>query len=203
MPTGPTVQITENQCDELIGHLLHRANQQVNRLFMFNGAASATWRQYVVLLAVQQCHQPNQTEIVQLTGIDRSTLADMIARMIAKGLISRVRARNDARANLLSLTRKGQQSLRGLHEQANEVEVQLRAMIPASALRSFIRSLSAISLTPVHDESKNGSGEHGEQASKVKKSQHGVRPKARKSKAMAASPRSPRRTPARAAVLSG
>ncbi len=40
----------------------------------------------------------SQTDIVNLTGIDRSTLADIVRRLVKKGLLQRRRTKQDARA---------------------------------------------------------------------------------------------------------
>ena len=46
------------------------------------------------------------------TGIDRSTLADIVARLLARGLIQRKRAKEDGRAYAIKLTPQGARSLR-------------------------------------------------------------------------------------------
>ena len=72
------------------GHLLRRAQQYANDLYAKEvGASGPTPRQFEVLYAVSQNEGLSQTDLVHQTGIDRSTLADMIARMLKKGLLSR------------------------------------------------------------------------------------------------------------------
>ncbi|HEY9218246.1 MAG TPA: helix-turn-helix domain-containing protein, partial [Phenylobacterium sp.] len=59
-------------------HLLHRAVQLADDLHAeVFGAAGLTQRQYAMLAAVEARPGAAQAEIVQLTGIDRSTLADL------------------------------------------------------------------------------------------------------------------------------
>ena len=48
---------------------------------------------------------------MRITGIDRSTLADMAARMIGRGLLERERSTLDARANAVRLTEAGRSAL--------------------------------------------------------------------------------------------
>ena len=89
-------------------HLLHRALQLALDLYAAEfGGAGLTQRQFAVLAAVADHEGATQTDLVRLTGIDRSTLADMAARMIAKGLLERQRSLSDARANAVSLTEAG------------------------------------------------------------------------------------------------
>ncbi|MEQ1711924.1 MAG: MarR family transcriptional regulator, partial [Hyphomicrobium sp.] len=53
------------------------------------GAADLTPRQYAVLITVAQNEGLSQTNLVDKTGIDRSTLADIVRRMLKKGLLQR------------------------------------------------------------------------------------------------------------------
>lgn len=93
-------------------HLLHRALQFALDLYTEEaGAGAPTQRQYAVLSAVAAREGLTQTELVRATGIDRSTLADLIARMIGKGLLARERSSADARANVVSLTVDGLMAL--------------------------------------------------------------------------------------------
>jgi len=47
-----------------------------------------------------------------MTGIDRSTLAEMVRRMLERGLLSRERTEKDARANAVAITGSGRKALR-------------------------------------------------------------------------------------------
>ena len=76
------------------------------------GRRDLTPRQYAVLLTVAQNEGLNQTQLVELTGIDRSTLADVVRRMLKKGLLQRRRTRDDARAYAVKLTDEGRKVLK-------------------------------------------------------------------------------------------
>src|SRR5882762_6784944 len=81
-------------------HLLRRCVQYANDLFSREpGASDLTKQQFTVLAAVEQNEGMSQTDLVGITGIDRSTLAEMIRRMIERGLLDRERTENDQRAN--------------------------------------------------------------------------------------------------------
>ncbi len=89
-------------------HLLHRVLQLALDIYAEeSGAGGVTQRQYAVLAAVAENEGVTQTGLVRATGIDRSTLADMVARMITKGHLERHRSDQDARANTVSLTPAG------------------------------------------------------------------------------------------------
>ncbi|MBW8882415.1 MAG: MarR family transcriptional regulator, partial [Asticcacaulis sp.] len=79
-------------------HLLHRVLQIA--LDIYNetaGEGALTQRQYAVLQALDGTEGLSQTDLVKVTGIDRSTLADLVARMISKELLVRERSATDAR----------------------------------------------------------------------------------------------------------
>ena len=52
----------------------------------------------------------SQTELVKITGIDRSTLADLVARLMAQGYVQRRRTKEDARTNSVRLTPHGKKT---------------------------------------------------------------------------------------------
>ncbi|MEM9123750.1 MAG: helix-turn-helix domain-containing protein, partial [Pseudomonadota bacterium] len=87
------------------GHLLRRAQQYSYDLFSKEiGDSNLTPRQFAVLLTVEQNEGLSQTDLVRKTGIDRSTLADMISRLIKRNLLVRKRTEEDARANSVRIT---------------------------------------------------------------------------------------------------
>jgi DNA-binding MarR family transcriptional regulator len=65
---------------------------------------------------------------VKITGVDRSTLADMVARMMAQGLVQRRRTKEDARTNSVRLTPIGKKMLKTAQGGAEDVDKQLLAM---------------------------------------------------------------------------
>ena len=80
-------------------HLMHRALQLALDVYAEEtGPDGLTQRQFAVLEAASMKAGLTQTELVRMTGIDRSTLADLVTRMTAKGLLERERSPLDARA---------------------------------------------------------------------------------------------------------
>ena len=93
-------------------HLLHRAGQCAADIFASEARASGlTPRQFAVLMIVADEEGLTQTDLVERTGIDRSTLADIVARLLGRGLIQRRRAKEDARAYAIKLTPQGAKAL--------------------------------------------------------------------------------------------
>ncbi|MFQ5625289.1 MAG: MarR family winged helix-turn-helix transcriptional regulator [Methyloligellaceae bacterium] len=138
-------------------HLLHRAGQCAGDLFTEEVIHEGlTPRQYAVLLTVSRNEGLSQTELVARTGIDRSTLADIIRRMLNKGLISRRRTRKDARVYSVTLTNEGRMALRAAEPAAVQADARLLAALPPAEREQFLDSLAAIVRTMCSANGKNG-----------------------------------------------
>jgi len=126
-------------------HLLHRAGQCADELFTLNvGDHQLTPRQYTVLSSVAAADEPSQTTLVEITGIDRSTLADIVRRLVQRGLLSRTRTRTDARMYAVRLTTAGDAALADVAASVTAVEEQLFAAVPAGERAIVRRGLEAI-----------------------------------------------------------
>lgn len=131
--------------DKSPSHLLHRALQVALDLYAEEfGPGGLTQRQYAVLSAVAIQDGLTQTDLVRITGIDRSTLADMAARMITKGLLERQRSASDARANAVSLTEAGRAALEDAQPKMAAVDARLLKLLSGGkreALTGLLRDL--------------------------------------------------------------
>ena len=127
-------------------HLLHRAGQRASEVFQAESTVGdLTPRQYAVLVAVSQAEGLSQTDLVKETGIDRSTLADIVRRMIKKGLLQRRRTREDARAYAVKLTDQGRSVLTQAAPIVRRVDDRILAALPATKRDRFLEDLDAIS----------------------------------------------------------
>lgn len=126
-------------------HLLRRCSQYAADLFDGETRRSdLTPRQLTVLIAADANEGASQTALVAATGIDRSTLADMVARMIQRDLLARKRTEADARANAVRLTVKGRRTLTSALAALKKTEAKLLAAIPASKRNDFVKNLATI-----------------------------------------------------------
>jgi DNA-binding MarR family transcriptional regulator len=133
------------QLDRSAMHLLHRAGQCAADIFAVAARASGlTPRQFAVLLAVAEEEGLTQTGLVERTGIDRSTLADIVARLLARGLIQRRRAKEDGRAYAIKLTPQGGKALRETQPAAQATDAQLLANLPPAKRQDFLHLLNRI-----------------------------------------------------------
>jgi DNA-binding MarR family transcriptional regulator len=103
-----------------------------------------TPRQLAVLTTVAQNEGVSQTRLVDRTGIDRSTLADIVRRMQRKGLLQRRRTKEDARAYAVKLTEEGRRLLRLAEPLARRVDDRILEALPVRQREQFVDDLLAI-----------------------------------------------------------
>jgi len=126
-------------------HLLHRAGQCAGDIFHAEMSdADLTPRQFAVLVTVSQHEGVSQTGLVERTGIDRSTLADIVSRMLKKGLLQRRRTKEDARAYAVKLTEEGRRILRSSDPLAKKVDERILEALPSKQREQFIGLLLSI-----------------------------------------------------------
>ncbi|MDB5469110.1 MAG: MarR family transcriptional regulator [Caulobacter sp.] len=128
-----------------VGHLLHRAAQRALDLYAAEaGPGAVTQRQHAVLAAVADKEGAAQADLVASTGIDRSTLADMVARMIDKGLLARKRSALDARANAVRLTDAGREALESIGPKTAAADAALMALLPKGKRDGLLEALEIL-----------------------------------------------------------
>jgi DNA-binding MarR family transcriptional regulator len=133
------------QIDRSPVHLLHRASQAVQVAFAMGMQTNdLTPCQLAVLVAVAENEGLSQTDLVERTGVDRSTLADVVKRLKGKGLLQRRRTKEDARAYAVKLTEEGQQILRTAAPLAKRVDERILDALPAKRRAEFMGALASI-----------------------------------------------------------
>ncbi|MBC7832335.1 MAG: winged helix-turn-helix transcriptional regulator [Hyphomicrobium sp.] len=140
-------------------HLLHRAGQCASDIFQGEmGEGDLTPRQYTVLVAVAQNEGVSQTHLVEKTGVDRSTLADIVRRMLKKGLLQRRRTKEDARAYSVKLTDEGWKVLKAADPLARKVDDKILGVLPGQQRERFLQDLNLIVKALGKLQEVNGSG---------------------------------------------
>lgn len=128
-----------------VTHLLHRVLQlALDYHAEASGPAGLTQRQYTVLAAAGAADGVSQSDLVRATGIDRSTLADLVARMISKGLLERERSATDARANTVRLSANGRAALSEGGRPAARSDARLLNLLPQKKRDSFVKTLTTL-----------------------------------------------------------
>ena len=98
----------------------------------------------------------SQTELVDKTGIDRSTLADLVARLLKKGLLQRKRTKEDARANSIRLSAAGRRALQATQHGAAAADKRLLGLLSSPQRKQFLTALSQLSKALADHETANG-----------------------------------------------
>lgn len=126
-------------------HLLHRSSQIADELYAASiERNNITARQYLVLSIVASEDNPSQTDICDRSGIDRSTLADIVRRLVSRGLLARRRTREDARMYAVRITDAGQKALEESGRAAQNVDRVLLGTLSASQRSDFEAALKTL-----------------------------------------------------------
>jgi DNA-binding MarR family transcriptional regulator len=101
--------MVERSASPPVAQLLHTALQRADSVFAQSvGRYALTRSQFAVLNAVKQSGSGGtQSALVEATGIDRSSIADLVGRLVKRGWLQRRPAEHDKRAYSVQLTQKG------------------------------------------------------------------------------------------------
>lgn len=128
--------------DGSASHLLHRVLQIALDVYAEEtGPGALTQRQFAVLSAVAENEGLTQTDLVNATGIDRSTLADLVARMMGKGLLERERSSTDGRANAVRLAAAGRAALAEARPRVEAADKRILGLLPGGKRGSLMKVL--------------------------------------------------------------
>lgn len=126
-------------------HLIRRCQQFYGDLYAREaGSKELTKQQFTVLAALENNEGASQTALVEITGIDRSTLAEMVRRMLERGLLSRERTEEDQRANAVAISPAGRRALRSARTAADRAERALLDTLPPAERTKFVKALAQI-----------------------------------------------------------
>jgi len=96
------------------GHLARRLQQAHSLLWGAMVSEETTSPQFAVLNALVEKPDIDQRTLSEHVHLDRSTIADVVARLGRRGLLERVRDPRDGRRNVLKLTDEGERLHRKL-----------------------------------------------------------------------------------------
>lgn len=155
--------ILTNGQDPNVLQLLYRASQSAEDLLANQlTGIGLTPRQYTVLDAAGRLTSASQTALVSVTGIDRSTLADIVRRLVEAGLLARERMETDARMYAVRLTEDGRALLAKLTPVvAGSADKILAQVKPGDrealqrALTSIVENLGPVASARVSDRAKS------------------------------------------------
>lgn len=126
-------------------HLLHRAEQLAADRFARLVGDGITLRQFAVLAAIAQSPGLSQSDLVRATGVDRSTLADMMNRMERNGWITREESASDARAYAVRLAPAGARLLATATQHARAADAAILDLLSPRKRKAFLNMLGELS----------------------------------------------------------
>ncbi len=123
---------------------MRRAQQRHAAVWLSEVSAEITSVQYAALEILQQTPGLNQRQLGDELDVDRSTIADLVARMVRNDLIERSDDPADKRSYVLFLTSAGKQQLTTLRPRVEEVERVLTARLTPGESMELRRLLLAL-----------------------------------------------------------
>ncbi len=123
--------------------LIRRASQALNVAYM-GREPPATLTQSLVLRGLAKSGPLNQVKLIEITGVNRSTLSEMLRRMAAAGLVTASRLEKDRRNIIVSITPRGRSVLLKVDRTLSEAEARIMALVPSDLRTLFRKALQAI-----------------------------------------------------------
>jgi len=126
------------------GSLVRRAQQRHLAVWQSEVSTEITSVQYAALEILHRAPGVNQRQLGDELDVDRSTIADLVARMVRNELIERSDDAVDKRSYVLFLTSTGKKQLATLRPRVEEVERILTAKLTPVETRELRRLLLAL-----------------------------------------------------------
>jgi MarR family transcriptional regulator, temperature-dependent positive regulator of motility len=132
-----------------VSEVLHRAAARIDAS-LDQGLATAglTSRQYLLLKCVAANDGITQIGLTELSGIDRSTMTDMVGRLVSRGLLSREKKSTDARAYAVRITDSGRRHLDIGLPIAAKIDADVIATVAPEHRELFLSILLKIAMRP-------------------------------------------------------
>lgn len=154
-PAPPAFDLAERP-----GFLIRRLHQIHVALFMAECAGfDVTPVQYSILTAVQTSPGLDQVRLGEAVGVDRATLAAVLARLEGRGLVRRKPSRTDKRLRLVMPTAKAGKLLDAMEAPARRAHDRTLEALSSKARATFISAL--------HELVEAGNG-HGRAALRIR-----------------------------------
>lgn len=139
------------------GHLLRRNHQRSYELFTQRVGDAATRQQFALLLALAQRPGCSQNELVAATGMDKSTLKEMLGRLVARDWVERRRDPNDSRAWTMRITDDGRATVEDLIPKVAAAQADILAPLPEADRPFFLHCLRVLlGMEPMRGEQEEG-----------------------------------------------
>lgn len=133
-------------------HLLHRAEQLASERFTQLVGDTIKLREFIILAAISEQPGLSQSDLGRIAGVDKSTLADTMAKMEGRDWIVRTPSTSDGRAYSVLLGQAGGTMLSATAQHARAADAAILDLLPKTKGRSFLNTLTK--LTKLADEAQ-------------------------------------------------
>jgi DNA-binding MarR family transcriptional regulator len=131
--------------DALPGHHIRRLHQIAVAIFLQETASHGlTPVQYAALQAVANAPGVDQRTLAGRVGLDTSTVAGVLDRLEARGLLQRNASPQDKRVRLLTLTAGGSALLARVEPDMRAAQQRILAPLPRAERADFMRMLRTL-----------------------------------------------------------
>lgn len=126
------------------GHLIRCAQQVHTSMFADEFDRELTGPQYAVLHVLAQWPGINQQTLGERAALDKSTVADLVARLVGKGWVVRQRDPADGRGRILQLSADAESAVGHLAPRVAAVQDRLLAPLRAPEREAFLHQLAQV-----------------------------------------------------------
>ena len=126
------------------GHLLRRALQAMNQLWDHEVSHTITSPQFAAMNALYGEPAIDQRTLGERISLDRSTMAEVVARLSARGLIQTARDAHDGRRKTIRLTPKGVAALQHLIPRTHVMTRRLVGALDSREQEELLRLLTTV-----------------------------------------------------------
>ncbi|GAF49460.1 putative transcriptional regulator [Rhodococcus wratislaviensis NBRC 100605] len=140
-----TTEVIDFEFTDMVGFLI-RVSQQVH-YSLWNASddvSGLTSPQFAVLHALAHQQPLDQTELGERASLDRSTLANIVTRLSARGFVARTRDVADARRNLVVLTPAGRRAHKRAVRGAYDINERLLEPVSERDRKALVRILHTL-----------------------------------------------------------
>ncbi|WP_314172390.1 MarR family winged helix-turn-helix transcriptional regulator [Streptomyces winkii] len=126
------------------GHLARRLQQAHSLLWGAMVSEETTSPQFAVLNALEEKPGMDQRTLSEHVHLDRSTIADLVARLAGRKLVERVRDPEDGRRNVLKLTDDGRRLHRRLVTRTARMNRVFLAPLDSAEQETLLRLIARV-----------------------------------------------------------
>ena len=141
---APVLDALTLEAGESAGYLVRRAQQRHTRLWTSQFGREVTGPQFAIAVAIAMHPGLDQRALGRLASLDKSSTADIVARLRRSGWLNVASSAEDARRKALSLTPLARTALVELTRRASLVQSALLSPLPEAESSTFLRWLQLV-----------------------------------------------------------